>query len=205
MSNEWDISKGEWRDASPLGMRIEDFILEWPEFIIYLRKDNRFPCPKHYSQSSESVSTLDIDCDCLGFGVKTTAAIVPCRLSRGDARMDHRDGDNRQMLGFIGSWRDIVHFPRAVAPVENDIVIVCSWNVPMNKILTAPNPRPVVAHSIYLIRELNSQFQRELGWFSCGIKGFDIAQDQMDKLVYQKFGNLPILEEESSWPQRSYW
>lgn len=205
MSNEWQIGKGEWRDNSPLGERMQDFITTFPEYVIYIRKDHRFKCPKHWSNTTETPTTLDVNCDCWGFGEKVTASIVPCRLSRGEARMDHRDGDLKQMPGFIGSWRDIVHFPRAVCPETNDIVMCCTWNVKFQDIPKVPRPRPIDAHSIYLIRELNPQFQRELAWQSCGMKGFDIESDHIQKLINLKFDNLKVLEVDSSWPQKFYW
>lgn len=204
--NDWNLGKGEWRDSNPMGKRVQEFILENCEFVIYLRKDHKFKCPIHWSGPSDSPNLVDIDCWCWGFGEKISATIVPARLSRGrNAEVGFMDGSVKDIPGYLPTFTDVIHFPRPVAPQVNDVILCCEWNVKAQYIDRVPKPRPVAIHSIYMIKQINPYFQRELGWFSCGSESFEIEQDHIDQLISDKLINLSVMDVVSEWQQNSYW
>ncbi len=204
--DEWGLDKGEFRDSDPYGKRVQKYIMENCEWIIYLRKDHRFKCPTHWSLSSESPSTFDPTCDCWGFGEKITATIVPSRITRGrSAEVDFMGGSVHDIPGYMPNYKDVIHFPRAVAPQANDIILCCEWNIKAQYLNRVPRPRPVGIHSIYMIKQINSHFQRELALFSCGMEAFEIDLDHMKALIPEKLTNLSVLDVDTSWQQNSYW
>ena len=206
--NDWDLDKGEWRDSKPYGSKIHDYLMMYPEWSIYLRKDYRFKCTDHYDQETESFKSFGtVDCACMGLGVAVSAFIVPVRNSRGRwAEIGAVDGEVRDMPGYMDLNQDVMHFPRAVLPQVNDIVLQCEWNTGAQKITKfPPRSRPIRIHSIYIIRLINSHFQRELSHFSCGVETIQLHADQMNSLILNKLTNLPVVDVEQTWQQISYW
>jgi hypothetical protein len=208
MSNEWGLEKGEWRDSNPFGTKVQNYIMTYPEWSIYLRRDTRFKCENHFDQATETPKSFgETDCWCWGLGTAVSGSIVPCRVSRGrNAEITPLDGEVREAPGYIDYNQDVVHFPRAVLPQVNDLILQCEWTTSSQKI-TAPHPRsrPVRIHSIYIIRLINAHFQRELSHFSCGVETLNIEAGIMNSLIPEKLVNLPVLDVEQTWQQISYW
>lgn len=206
--NEWNLGHGEWRDSNPYGRKIQDFVEEYSEWVIYLRKDNRFKCPEHFDEATETSKSFgSIDCWCMGLGMSVSGAIVPCKISRGrnaEIRTLQND-ENRDVPGYIDYTQDVIHFPRAVYPNTNDIVLLPEWTTHPQKITSFPKGRPVRIHSIYIIKQINTYYQREVGYFSCGSDSLQIQADLINSLVIPKLSNLPILNIENTWKQISYW
>lgn len=205
--NEWDLTKEDWRDSRPLGRKIQNFIEENPQYVIYLRKDPRFPCSRHYNQATETPTFSDYSCtECWGFGVKMSGIIVPSRISMGaNADISPKDGYIRGGPGYLTDYTVAVHFPRAVCPKQKDLILVCEWNKPSQKIIQAPYGRPIRIASIYMIQQIQDHFMRELAWFSCGVKSLDIIADHVDSLLIPRLSNLDVLDVETTWKQDSYW
>lgn len=205
--SEWKLDKGEWRDSNPYGKRISDHILEYPEWGIYLRRDTRFKCPEHYSEVTESYKSFgQVDHWCMGLGVAVSGSIVPCSMSRGrNAEIGPLAGTVKDFPGYMDMFHDVAHFPREVLPQINDLLLLCEWNVPAQKIDKFTKARPIRVHSIYIIRQINSYFKRELSHFSCGVESLDINVYVVSQLVQSKLTNLPVINVEKTWRQNSYW
>jgi len=206
--NEFGLDKGEWRDSNPLGLKMNKFMLNSPEWSIYLRRDVRFKCPDHFDQATEGYKSFGVvDCSCLGLGVAVSASIIPCRVSRGRrAEIGSLDGEVRDMPGYMDFNQDVIHFPRAVVPQVNDFVLQCEWNTKAQKIdKPSPRARPIRIHSIYIIRLINAHFQREVSHFSCGVETINLHADQMNTLILSKLTNLPVIDVDKAWEQIAYW
>lgn len=209
MSNEWDISLGEWRDSNPYGKRIHDNIITYPEWCIYLRKDPRFKCPDHWGEEELSFKSFGlVDCWCWGLGVAVTGSIVPCKVTRGrNAEIGGIGGELKDQPGFLDFFQDVIHFPRGVYPQINDIVLYCEWNTKAQKVNKfPPRARPIRIHSIYVIRQINSYFLRELSHLSCGVESHEIQMDIVNSMIENKFTNLPIMNVDDAWKENEgYW
>jgi len=206
--NDWGISKGDWRDSNPYGKRIHENIMTYPEWGIYLRRDLRFRCPLHWNDEAESLKSFgNVDCWCWGLGVGVSGTIVPCKISRGrNAEINPSLGEIKMEPGYLDFFRDVVHFPRGVLPQINDIILYCEWNTKAQKIdKFPPKARPIRIHSIYIIKQINSYFQRELSHLSCGIESLNIQGDLMNSLILNKLTNLSVWDSEETWNQVSYW
>lgn len=206
--NDWNIGYGEWRDSEPFGHKIHNYIMKYPEWSIYIRKDHKFKCEEHFDLATDTALSFgNIDCWCWGLGVAVSAMIVPCRVSRGrSAEIGSLDGEVRDMPGYLDFNQDIMHFPRAVLPQVNDVVLQCEWNVlPQKAASFLPRPRPIRIHSIYIIRLINTHFQREISHFSCGVETLNVQYDYYDSLILDKLSHLPVMNVEDSWNRIDYW
>lgn len=207
--DEFNIDYGHWRDSKPHGHRVQDFIMTYPEWAIYLRRDMRFKCPNHWDQASESPKSFNtpesVSCQCWGFGVLVSGSIVPSKVSRGrNAELGSSPGEIKDMPGYLDYFRDVIHFPRQVLPQINDLVIFCEWNTKTQKIdKFPPTARPIRVHSVYIIRQVNSYFHRELSHLSCGVESHNIQADLINSLISTRFANLPVLNPDTTWTP--YW
>lgn len=201
--NDWQMEPNQWRDSNPYGKRIENYIMRYPQWIVYLRKDPSLKCADHWDPATSTPKSLGVvDCACLGFGVLVTPEIVPCRMTLG--RKSEVSPLDKTDLGFMTNLPNTIHFPRGVYPVENDVVLVCSWNVPANQIPKANNIRPVYITATYQIKQMNPYWFRNVEYFSCGMESIDIDMAHFNKLIPSKFANLEV-KEVGTWPQESYW
>lgn len=202
MSNEWEISRASWRDNCPHGAQIQDFIAQFPEWMVYVRKDPRFKCSLHYHPASESHTGFTTACSCMGFGTKVSLNLVPIHISRGRmAEISAIDGSTREFPGYLMNNQDVAHIPRAVYPQPNDFLIGCEWDKPTQS-LDTNRGRVTRIHSIYMIKQINAQFQREVAFYSCGIDSLDFDLGKFQELI-PLFSNLEILD--LSWKQDNYW
>ncbi len=206
--NEWDINLGDWRDSKSYGSKIQDFIEEYPEWVVYLRRDTRFKCPLHFDEATETYKSFSYtDCFCMGLGVAVSGSIVPCKISRGrnaEIRTLQND-ESREVPGYIDYTQDVIHLPRAVYPKAGDIVMTCEWTSHPQRISSFPKGRPIRVHSIYVIKQVNSYFQREVGYYSCGSDSLQIQYDLLDSSLLTRLGNLPFLNVQETWKNSQYW
>jgi hypothetical protein len=202
--SEWNVGRGSWKDGMPLGASAEDFLLENAQWVIYFRKDHRFPCPTCYDMSTQSRISVGYDCEtCFGFGKKVDPILVPARISFGPPKVTSREADIRQNPGYIEFFSAEIDFPRAVKPKLEDLVLVCEWSKPTQQ-LGKPRARPLSITSIYVIKQVNDYFERELSWYGCGAEAYDLEmhllEEQLPRLV-----NLPILDVTSNFQARKFW
>lgn len=208
--SEWDLGKGQWRDSKPFGFKMNEFINQYAEWAVYIRKDARFKCPEHYDQPTDTYKSFgDINCYCWGLGVAVSAIIVPSRITRGRTTQA-MEGAVRDMPGYFETDEQMAHLPRSVLPKENDFLLMCEWNNPVNKIPSYPHhlpakSRPIRIYSIYIIKQIQSHYQRELSHFSCAIESQAISTDLVNSWINNKLTNLPVLDTDSTWQQYSYW
>jgi len=206
MSNtdEWNLGGTSWKDSNPFGLQAENFIWDNPNWAIYFRKDQRFKCPGHYSISKQSSFTFNEYCPkCLGFGIYTTAMIIPVRVNLGQAKLSVRSSDMRLLPGFMEHYVTTLDFPRNAKPQLEDVVLFCDWNKNYQDVPRPPVGRPLNVTSIYLVKSLNDHIERELGWFDTGVEGFDYNEDWANTYI-PHLVNLPVLQKEV-WPQEIYW
>lgn len=204
-SDPWGIERGSWKDSIPLGASAEDFIFENPEWVLYLRKDPRFQCPEHYSQASEGPAFVDRPCSfCMGFGVRTVPQVIPCRISRGSGGMGVNEGHRRATPGYYEQYSLMADLPRFVCPEMGDLLCVVEWDRPTQKIGRQPAARILSVSSIFMIKQLNDHFERELGWFACGLAGVGQMEDNIRRHIPMMV-DIPVLKGDSRWGRDRFW
>lgn len=210
MSNEWGLIQGEWKDGnSDLNRKLEGFILQNPEWVIYLRRDDRFKCPQHWDQASETVAAFgDVTCSfCRGLGVKTTLEVVPCRLERDRGTMAPVDGSMRDGPGYIDMNDVVADFPRWIAPDVNDMFIVAEWECHPSQIPRLPRVKAIRIEEIYRIKKTNAHWEREVAVINCGVELFPLERQKARDLI-ESTSKIIIRrgdEMDAPWKQGSWW
>jgi len=212
MTNEWGMGKGAWKDSMPLGLDTQEFILQNPQWVLYMRRDTRFVCPHHRDPATLSAKLLDAPCTiCFGTGVKVDPMIVPCRISLGQPRITHRETELRTMPGWLEYYVAAADFPRAVMPQNEDQILVCEWDKPSQVLGEYPRARVIRIANIYCIKQVNDYFERELSHYSVGLEAqnHDLGRLAMHLPVLR---NVPImnldrnpLSDNGQWRAQNYW
>lgn len=211
MMPSWGMSPGSWKDQHPIGWDAEQFIMDNPQWVLYLRRDRRFVCPEHKSAAAGSPVHLEEPCTrCFGTGVKIDAQIVPCRLTFKEPNVSHRETEFRTAGGWLEYYTAAADFPRSIMPQNEDFVLVCEWDKPTQRLGEYPRARVMKIQNVYVIKQVNDYFERELSHVGCGLE----AQVQ-DLLELQR--HVPFLQDvqiinprkpgrgQSRWSRESYW
>lgn len=206
MSDDWQMAKASWKDSKPLGKAVQDFIFENVEWVLFLRRDQRFPCLDCYDFSRAAQRSDMSTCpNCWGTGVKITPTVIPCRLSRGDAQISFREGDFRVAPGFIDRFSVTGDVPRAIKPQLEDFLIVCEWPIATQRIGKEKQIKPLSFNSIYLVKQINDHYERELGWFNLGLRVFELDKEENSKPLLSAQNIEIMTEEKVRWSTKSYW
>lgn len=205
----WGIEKGAWKDNYPIGLDAEEFILDNAQWVLYMRRDPRFVCTKHHSQSQSAPLFVQDPCTvCYGFGVKVDPIIVPCRITLKEPQVTFRETDQRAPNGWLEYYTAAADFPRSVKPSLEDHILVCEWDKPAQQLGKYPRAKAITIHNIYAIKQLNDYFEREISHFGVGLEAQNHDLDRyMHHLPVMK--NIPIMQfrpdNPSYWGARSFW
>lgn len=206
-SNPWKFRgmNTSWKDANPLGKFAERFILENPQWVLYLRRDWRFPCPYHYSEAGQSGTVHLTECSvCYGLGVRTIPQVVPARINYESAMPSSSEGDMRMGPGYLSRFIFTVDVPRWVYPSTGDFILICEWDKPAQQIATEPVAKPIRLDTALAIRQTNPHFEREIGWVECGCESVDLRGDLLSSLL-PRISGFEVLKETWQQDQKSYW
>jgi len=202
-SNPWSLAAGGWKaNSQAIGTHVEKFIGEIPQWAIYVRRDLRFDCPTHKLPSTEGTTFFREHCPfCWGTGFKTSFQLVPCKVSLGKGALG-REGTVMDVPGLLARFSVTVDFPRTVYPKFDDFIITAEWNLPVSELPKATKPKPLRINNIYMLKQINDHFEREISWFNCGCEVYEIDKAKVE-------AELPYLQDievlNTAWQQNSYW
>ena len=194
MSTMWGVNQSEGV-APAIADTINDFILSNPEWIIYLRKDQRFRCIKHWDFKTGTLVDLkpgEICTDCYGFGYKITPMVVPCRFTRSPAKSTGRTGDMRLEGGYTQYYHQQIDFPKEIKPELEDIVLTCEFKAQSTAIGDLNYCGVLRVINGFLIKQVNANYEREISWFSCGVEVFNSRQTTLSNLP-KVLTSVPVL------------
>lgn len=196
---DWDLSKSNWKASHPLGKAAEQFILENPEWVVYLRRNHRFPCITCYDFSSRSVNSNTLLCSsCFGTGYNLTKIITPVRFWAG-GQISTREQDVLDDAGNIARWPDTVAVCRELYPEEGDMILRAQWNVSTREIGTNPKAKPVRFIASMLVRLVNVNYEQEVSFMQCGIRSYEVNIDYFYKTL-RSLGGFEKIVPSGKWP-----
>jgi len=203
-TNDWGIQPNTVTDTNPFGREIQNFMFSMPQYAVYFRKDPRFMCPKHYSESDEAPIDYNEFCpQCWGLGLLTKPQLVACKLALGEAQLSIRETDSRLEPGYAEYNTAQVYFPRNVRPKLEDFLVFCEWNKPSQLIPSYPIARPTKITNIYLIKVVNNDYEREMGFVTCGLEKSNYTLDRFNKSL-PHLTSLQLIQPEV-WPCNQTW
>jgi hypothetical protein len=204
MSNEWGQSRSNWKTASPLGKKTENFIWENADFAIYLRVRADDPCQEHwdfFSKNQTSERLLGPPCPkCWGTGRKVIPVITPIRTLMGRVSGTN---DIRVRPGYTENWNIGGYVPRSLKPELQDFILYVEWNVPLHTVPTDIRRKVVRIIDVAQIDGIITPSERELSYSGLSLKAYNFEENLMSKnLIFTP--RIPFLEKET-WHQTSYW
>lgn len=205
VDNPWKLNQTNWKDSSPLGQHVEEFILENPQWVLYLRREPRFVCPDHWDVVTVNRKLGTPPCAlCWGLGVRVYPIIVPSRIQLGMTNMGATEGDLLVNPGYIDRFYTAIDFPRAVKPKLEDLILTCEWDKPTQQLGQYPRARILRFNSIYQIKQVNDHFERELSWYSCGVRDFEVERQVLDNMI-PSISSIRILRPEDIRQAKKFW
>lgn len=201
----FNLQNTNWKDINPLAARVAKFVGENTQWVIYLRKDKRFPCPTCWDPSSKTADHGRVDCEdgCWGTGVKTTLQLAPCRMVPGTPN-NLLEGDLRLGPGYVERNQVMGIFPREVYPQMEDIILAAEWTTPTQKLGSPPRSRPVRISDVFIIKNTASHFEREFGWTTCSLELYTIDAKAFTDNIYRMV-NIEIIKRDKSTELKTYW
>lgn len=194
--NPWNLRKSRLRIPS-LGERVKEFLTDYTEWVLYLRKDDRFVCTNCYSPSHESASheTVSLACpDCWGTGKRITPQIIGCRLYPGAGALRPRflGGGVVLELGQIENVTIVGIFARNAYPQQGDILLTCEWNKDSRDFKSPPKPRPMRILDSYIVKQHVYRYDSQVGWFAVGLDNHNFNNDLFDRIL-PTVSDFPII------------
>ena len=204
--SEWGLRSEDWKDDNPIGQDATAFILENPEWLLYLRKDHRFYCPKHWDVKTKGPIALrpNEECKiCYGFGIKIDPMLIPCRVTRSPIKASSKEGDIRLEPGYNEFFHWQIDTPREVKPNLEDIVGFCEFHTPTNRIGELPYIDVKSIQNTFLVKQINPNYERQLSWFSVSLEIFDLKQGLV-KMITPMFKGIKVMNFDSL-KKGNYW
>lgn len=193
--NEWGLREGDYKNDFNIGDSITNFILENAEWVLYLRKDHRFFCPKHWDEKTKNPIDLKPgeECKvCYGFGIKIDPIIVPSRITRSPIKASTREGDIRLEPGYIEYFHWQIDFPKEVKPNLEDLISICEFDTPTQQIGNVPYVTIKSIKNTFLVKQINPNYERQISWFSTSLEIFDFKSNLVNTLV-PMFISVPVM------------
>lgn len=204
--NEWHLRQGDWKDDNPLGRDATGFILENPEWWLYLRKDRRFYCPKHWDEQTKGPIDLKKDEECLfcyGFGIRILPTIIPCRVTRSPIKASSKEGDIRTEAGYNEFFHWQMDAPKELKPELEDLVCFCEFETPTTRIGDSPYLKIKHIKNTFQVKQINPNYERELSWFSLALEVFDLRSGLLN-MITPMFKSVPIWNFDY-FKDKNYW
>lgn len=163
---------------STLSSDVTDFINRRPIWMLYARRDLRFPCITCYDPTTNSPKK---DCpDCLGTGFSL-------KVERHKTRLDMQVLPNTNQLsmpGYLPSYPVVIYTPRDNYPKREDLYFEVEWDVDLPFI--GEEGRPARVLNTYRIAMLAVFRQDEVTYFGCGCNVYDLDIEFLENTVLHR-------------------
>jgi hypothetical protein len=164
-TDPWGLGGAELSDA------ISAFIAEHPVWLLYARRDLRFPCTACWDPMSHSPRNKQLCPNCIGLGYKVL-------LERHMTRFVIRGNPAGAPLlgpGYVTDYPVTVHARADECPRPQDIYVEVEWNAPIDQI--GVNGRPTRVLHCYMVDMAAPMRQDTLSFFTSGCTPYDFDFD----------------------------
>ena len=167
--------EGGWGGTSGISSRVDDFIVKHPTWMVYIRKDQRFPHAECYLSDSKSP---DPTCEtCWGLGYKVQLEKHMVRRAIASQAMD----SPLLSHGYTGEYPGFIYSSRRYYQQQTDVYIDVEWDVDIPLIEKYGRPTRIV--NAWVVDE--SVMQKESGstFMACKIQQSDFNLKFLERLL----------------------
>lgn len=183
MSDIFGLTTSTKSDAFGLGNRgalrhgFESFVARHPFYMVYVRKDVRYPHSECYLSDTKSPDT---SCqECFGLGYKAQFEKHSCRR----VLVPREVQSPIEEYGYLTKHRCIVFTPRYYYPKSKDLYLEVEWDVEPNKIETYGRAVKIV--TAFQVDEIVAMSEDEVTFCAAKCDTYDFTKQQMQNWLLQ--------------------
>jgi hypothetical protein len=160
--------------AGKLSDNVTDFINLHPNWLLYVRRDTRFPCLGCWDPEARSAKQRCSDC--LGTGYIITFERHPVRLVTVLS-----PGPFATQPGYFNNFLVTIYSDVHHIPASRDLFFEVEWDIENNLIGTQGKPVRII-HG-YEIRMIANMREDSVSFFSSGCQAYDFDNEFLEKSI----------------------
>ena len=171
-SNPFELSP-----STALRESFNSFITDHPMWLVYVRRDTRFPSPTSYDPSTRSPDTDDRTSFGMGYSVQYEKHAVR-RVIRAGAAQSPMD-----LFGYLAKFRTVIYTPRYYYPKSKDLYLEVEWDV--EPPLIEQYGKPIRIINAYQVDEAIGFSDGEIVFFGCGCDTYNFTIGDLEEWMLQ--------------------
>jgi hypothetical protein len=159
-------------NTSHLREGFNSFINRRPNWMVYIRKDIRYPSPVSYDPHTLSPDTDDPTTFGLGYAVQYEKHAVRrvIRVKSAESPMEE--------FGYLAKFQTVIYCPRYYYPKSKDIYLEVEWDVELPYIEQYGKPIRIV--NAFQVDEQIALKEDEVTYFGCGCDTYNFTIGDQD-------------------------
>lgn len=153
------------------------FISRRPNWMLYVRADQRYPCPLGHDPASRSPEVDCQKCFGLGFEVQYEKHAVRRVIVANQAQ------EQIEQFGYLAKYKTVIYTPRYYYPKAKDLYLEVEWSTELAKIEQYGKPTKLI--NAYQIDEAISFREDEISYFSAACDTYNFTAIDIDNWIKQ--------------------
>jgi len=181
MSDIFNLSSSTSVDAfglgAPAGLKsgFNSFIGKHPQWVVYVRRDTRYPSVTAYDPRSNSPDTDDQTSFGLGYKVQYEKHAVRRVIKASDAESPMEE------FGYLAKFKTIIYTPRYYYPRSKDLYLEVEWDTEWEDIELYGKPINVI--NAFQVDEAISFNENEVTYIGCGCDTYNFTVGEQNNWI----------------------
>lgn len=160
---------------SKLGLRqgFNEFVGLHPQWLVYVRRDLKYPCTYCYDPTTKSPDPTCQECYGLGYVVQYEKHACRRVITAQSAQSPI------EPFGYLSKYRTIIYEPRYYYPKSKDVFLEVEWDTEIDNIEIYG--KPITLIHAYQVDEQVAFQEDEVTYIGCGCDTYDFNIDDMEK------------------------
>ena len=159
--------------TSALRKGLNSFVNRHPNWMVYIRKDSKYPSPDSYDPRSNSPNTYDQATFGLGYKAQYEKHAVRRVVRAADAQSPIEE------YGYLAKFKVVIYTPRYYYPMSKDLYLEVEWDVEWQDIEVYGKPISIV--NAFQVDEAISFREDEVTYMGCGCDTYNFTISDQDR------------------------
>lgn len=146
-------------------------------WLVYIRRDTRYPSPSSYDPTTLSPDTDDQSTFGMGYQVQYEKHAVRRVIRAGTAQSPMEE------FGYLAKFRTVIYTPRYYYPKSKDIYIEVEWD--QEPPLIEQYGKPIRIINAYQVDEAIAFEDSEVTFFGCGCDTYNFTSGDLEKWMLE--------------------